>query len=109
MLNEEGEEIGLDLSGIDESEIEKAEVTPDDFGRIAAQTAKQVILQRIREAERDLMYDKYVDRVGELVTGVVQQSDQRYTLVELGRVEASCRKVSRSKPSATITALVSRR
>jgi len=88
VLNEEGEEIGLDLSGIDESEIEKAEVTPDDFGRIAAQTAKQVILQRIREAERDLMYDEYVDRVGELVTGVVQQSDQRYTLVELGRVEA---------------------
>jgi transcription termination/antitermination protein NusA len=88
VLNEEGEEIGLDLSGIDESEIEKSEVTPDDFGRIAAQTAKQVILQRIREAERDLMYDEYVDRVGELVTGVVQQSDQRYTLVELGRVEA---------------------
>ena len=88
VLNEDGEEIGLDLSGVDESEIEKTEVTPDDFGRIAAQTAKQVILQRIREAERDIMYDEYVDRVGELVTGVVQQSDQRYTLVELGRVEA---------------------
>lgn len=88
VLNEEGEEIGLDLSGVDESEIERHEVTPDNFGRIAAQTAKQVILQRIREAERDLMYEEYVDRVGELVTGVVQQSDNRYTLVELGRVEA---------------------
>ncbi|NLG65245.1 MAG: transcription termination/antitermination protein NusA, partial [Actinobacteria bacterium] len=88
VLNEEGEEIGLDLSGVDESEIERYEVTPDNFGRIAAQTAKQVILQRIREAERDLMYEEYVDRVGELVTGVVQQSDNRYTLVELGRVEA---------------------
>jgi N utilization substance protein A len=88
VLNEEGEEIGLDLSSIDEAQIEKIEVTPDNFGRIAAQTAKQVILQRIREAERDLMFDEYVDRVGELVTGVVQQSDQRYTLVELGRVEA---------------------
>jgi len=88
VLNEEGEEIGLDLSSIDESEIERHEVTPDNFGRIAAQTAKQVILQRIREAERDLMYEEYVDRVGELVTGVVQQSDSRYTLVELGRVEA---------------------
>jgi N utilization substance protein A len=88
VLNEEGEEIGLDLSGIDESQIEKIEVTPDNFGRIAAQTAKQVILQRIREAERDLMFEEYVDRVGELVTGIVQQSDQRYTLVELGRVEA---------------------
>jgi N utilization substance protein A len=86
--DEEGEEIGLDLSGVDMSEVERAEVTPDNFGRIAAQTAKQVILQRIREAERDLMFEEYVDRVGELVTGVVQQSDSRYTLVELGRVEA---------------------
>ncbi len=86
--DEEGEEIGLDLSGVDMSEVERVEVTPDNFGRIAAQTAKQVILQRIREAERDLMFAEYVDRVGELVTGVVQQSDSRYTLVELGRVEA---------------------
>jgi transcription termination/antitermination protein NusA len=86
--DEEGEEIGLDLSGVDMSEVERIEVTPDNFGRIAAQTAKQVILQRIREAERDLMFEEYVDRVGELVTGVVQQSDSRYTLVELGRVEA---------------------
>src|ERR1019366_3265535 len=61
----------------------------DDFGRIAAQTAKQVILQRIREAERDMMYEEYRDRVGELITGIVQQSDSRYTLVQLReRVEA---------------------
>ncbi len=86
--DEEGEEIGLDLSGVDMSQVERIEVTPDDFGRIAAQTAKQVIIQRIRDAERDLMFDEYVDRVGELVTGIVQQSDARYTLVELGRVEA---------------------
>jgi len=87
--DEEGEEIGLDLSDVDMSEVEQVEVTPDDFGRIAAQTAKQVILQRIREAERDLMYEEYIDRVGELVTGLVQQSDPRHnTLVELGRVEA---------------------
>jgi transcription termination factor NusA len=87
--DEEGEEIGLDLSSVDMSEVERIEVTPDDFGRIAAQTAKQVILQRIREAERDLMYEEYIDRVGELVTGIVQQSDPRHnTLVELGRVEA---------------------
>ena len=86
---ETGEEVGLDLSGVDMSEVERIEVTPDDFGRIAAMTAKQVILQRIREAERDLMYDEYIDRVGELVTGIVQQSDPRHnTLVELGRVEA---------------------
>ena len=48
VLNEEGDEIGLDLSSVDESRIERHEVTPDNFGRIAAQTAKQVILQRIR-------------------------------------------------------------
>jgi N utilization substance protein A len=64
------------------------EVTPRNFGRIAAQTAKQVILQRIREAERDLMFDEYHEKVGDIVTGIVQQSDQRYTLVDLGKVEA---------------------
>ena len=70
-------------------QIDERDVTPDDFGRIAAQTAKQVILQRIREAERDMMFEEYRDRVGELVTGLVQQSDSRYTLVQLReRVEA---------------------
>ena len=70
-------------------QIDEQDVTPDDFGRIAAQTAKQVILQRIREAERDMMYEEYRDRVGELITGIVQQSDSRYTLVQLReRVEA---------------------
>ena len=72
-----------------EDQIETRDVTPDDFGRIAAQTAKQVILQRIREAERDMMFEEYQDRVGELITGIVQQSDSRYTLVQLReRVEA---------------------
>jgi transcription termination/antitermination protein NusA len=69
--------------------IQTQDVTPDDFGRIAAQTAKQVILQRIREAERGMMFEEYKDRVGELVTGIIQQSDNRYTLVQLReRVEA---------------------
>ncbi|MGH2963365.1 MAG: transcription termination factor NusA [Solirubrobacterales bacterium] len=72
-----------------EDQIETRDVTPDDFGRIAAQTAKQVILQRIREAERAMMFEEYQDRVGELVTGLIQQSDSRYTLVQLReRVEA---------------------
>src|ERR1700741_1940544 len=72
-----------------EDQIELRDVTPHDFGRIAAQTAKQVILQRIREAERDMMFEEYRDRVGELITGIVQQSDSRYTLVQLReRVEA---------------------
>src|SRR5215217_8096426 len=70
-------------------QIKTQDVTPDDFGRIAAQTAKQVILQRIREAERGMMFEEYKDRVGELVTGIIQQSDNRYTLVQLReRVEA---------------------
>ena len=70
-------------------QIDERDVTPDDFGRIAAQTAKQVILQRIREAERDMMFEEYRDRVGELITGIVQQHDSRYTLVQLReRVEA---------------------
>jgi N utilization substance protein A len=62
--------------------------TPRDFGRIAAQTAKQVILQRIREAERDLKYEEYAGREGDIVTGIIQQSDNRYTLLDLGKVEA---------------------
>ncbi len=78
----------IDWAAYADEEIELVDVTPDNFGRIAAQTAKQVVLQRIREAEREMMYHEYVDRVGEVVTGIIQQSDSRYTLVDLGRVEA---------------------
>jgi len=73
---------------IDTSSAEREEITPEDFGRIAAQTAKQVIYQRIREAEQGIVFHEYESRVGEIVTGIVQQSDSRYTLVDLGRVEA---------------------
>ena len=62
--------------------------TPNDFGRIAAQTAKQVILQRIRDAEREMKYEEYAGREGDIVTGIIQQTDARYTLLDLGRVEA---------------------
>jgi N utilization substance protein A len=68
--------------------IQEWDDTPDDFGRIAAQTAKQVIFQRIREAERDLKYEEYAGREGDIVTGIVQQTDNRYTLLDLGKVEA---------------------
>jgi len=87
----EPEEPELDLEKLEQykDQIPTRDVTPDDFGRIAAQTAKQVILQRIREAERDMTMEEYSDRLGELVTGIVQQSDSRYTLVQLReRVEA---------------------
>ena len=76
-LDEEGEPVGSEL-----------DVTPANFGRIAAQTAKQVMMQRIREAERELKYEEYAGREGDIVTGIVQQSDSRYTLLDLGRVEA---------------------
>jgi N utilization substance protein A len=65
------------------------EVTPKDFGRIAAQTAKQVIVQRIREAERDTVYNKYVRKLNDLVTGTVQRYEQRNMFITLeGRDEA---------------------
>src|SRR5206468_3843886 len=74
---------------VPENLIKREDVTPANFGRIAAQTAKQVILQRIREAERAMMYDEYVDRVSEVVTGIVQQAgDRNNVLVDLGKVEA---------------------
>ncbi|HET6691557.1 MAG TPA: transcription termination factor NusA [Miltoncostaeaceae bacterium] len=78
----------IDWTAYDLADIHQVDVSSDNFGRIAAQTAKQVILQRIREAEREMMYEEYVDRVGDVVTGIIQQSDSRYTLVDLGRVEA---------------------
>ncbi len=62
--------------------------TPENFGRIAAQTARQVLTQRIREVERDMKYEEYAGREGDIVTGIIQQSDSRYTLLDLGRVEA---------------------
>ncbi len=68
--------------------VQEWDDTPEDFGRIAAQTAKQVIFQRIREAERDLKYEEYAGREGDIVTGIVQQTDNRYTLLDLGKVEA---------------------
>ena len=76
-LDEEGEPVG-----------DEFDVTPDDFGRIAAQTTRQVMTQRIREAERDLKYEEYAGREGDIVTGMIQQTDARYTLLDLGRVEA---------------------
>jgi len=64
------------------------ENTPADFGRIAAQTAKQVILQRIREAERDALYASYVEREGEIVNGTVHKVDAHQVTLSLGKVEA---------------------
>ena len=66
----------------------KFEVTPKDFGRIATQTAKHVVLQRIREAERDIIYNEYIDYQDEILTGTVERKDSRNVYVSLNRVEA---------------------
>ena len=69
-------------------DIVEIEVTPADFGRIAAQTAKQVVTQRIREAERGLIYEAFIDKEEDIVTGIVQRQDTRNIYVDLGKVEA---------------------
>jgi N utilization substance protein A len=68
--------------------VREWEDTPDDFGRIAAQTAKQVIAQRLRDAKREQVFDLYEGREGDLVTGIVQQVDHRYAILDLGDAEA---------------------
>ena len=67
---------------------EEVEVTDDFKGRIGAQTAKQVIFQKLRDAEREMTYEEFAGREGDVVTGIVQQSERRYTLLDLGKVEA---------------------
>ena len=73
---------------VEEHEYLDIEVSPQEFGRIAAQTAKQVVAQRIREAERDIIYEEFSNRDGDVVTGVVQRRDGRTVFIDLGRVEA---------------------
>lgn len=68
--------------------VVNVEVTPKNFGRIAAAAGKQIIVQRLREAERDLVYTQYSDKEGQIVVGVVQKKDKFGTIVDLGRVEA---------------------
>ncbi|MBY0222022.1 transcription termination factor NusA [Mammaliicoccus sciuri] len=69
-------------------DIVEEEVTPRDFGRIAAQTAKQVVTQRVREAERGLIYEEYIDREEDIVNGIVERMDAKNLFVGLGKVEA---------------------
>ena len=86
-------EISLeDAKEIDE-EVElddevKIEVTPENFGRIAAQSAKQVITQRIREAERKLVLDEFMSKKGTLITGIIQRRDDRNVIVNIGKTDA---------------------
>jgi len=82
---EEAREIDAEVSVGDIIEVE---VTPEDFGRIAAQTAKQVVMQRIREAERDHIFDEYSEKAGEVVTGIVQRREHGNVFINIGKVEA---------------------
>ncbi len=78
--------------------IVEQEVTPPaDFGRIAAQTAKQVVIQKIREAERSIVYDVYSNREGDVVMGTVQRPDRRQLIVDLGGC-GGCRAFKRADP-----------
>jgi len=64
------------------------EITPKEFGRIATQTAKQVIVQKIREAERKAIYERYIDKVRDIVTGIIQRQENYNIIVDLGKAEA---------------------
>jgi len=87
-IEHEGEEEGevtVETKVLSEQEVE---VTDEFKGRIGAQTAKQVIFQKLRDAEREMTYEEFAGREGDVVTGIVQQSERRYTLLDLGKVEA---------------------
>lgn len=85
-------EISLDEAveidpGVTLDEVINVEVTPSDFGRIAAQTAKQVVVQKLREAERSMIFEEFSEREGEVVTGVIQRIEAKTIVVNLGRTE----------------------
>ena len=69
-------------------DVVELEVTPKNFGRIAAQTAKQVVTQRVREAERGIIYSEFIDREEDIMTGIVQRIDSKFIYVSLGKIEA---------------------
>lgn len=81
---EEARKINKDLNLGDTVEVE---IVPRDFGRIAAQTAKQVIIQKLRETERNLVFNEYNERKGEIVTGLVQKADKHIVVLDLGKLE----------------------
>ncbi|ACL69539.1 transcription termination factor NusA [Halothermothrix orenii] len=92
-VNNERKEISLEEAqklnkNYEPGDIVEKEVTPANFGRIAAQTAKQVVMQRIREAERDVIYEEYKQKEGEIITGTVQRFHNNNVLIDLGRTEA---------------------
>lgn len=102
-VENELEEISLDEAremnpNYELGDIVEVEVTPRNFGRIAAQAAKQVVTQRVREAERGVIYNEYVDREEDVMTGIIQRVDNNFVYVDLGKIEA---KLAKSEQIAT--------
>lgn len=92
-VEDEDEQISIDdakeiVEDVEAGDEVKIEVTPDQFGRIAAQSAKQVITQRIREAERNLVLQEFIDKKGTLTTGIIQRVENRNVIVNIGKTDA---------------------
>lgn len=96
-ISEHPDEEAMDISVDDAAKINptldigdyiEMEVTPRSFGRIAAQTAKQVVVQKIREAERGIIYDEFYNKESDIVTGIIQRTEKRNVIVDLGKTEA---------------------
>ncbi len=83
-------------------DVVNVDVTPDNFGRIAAQAAKQVMIQRLREAERNIVYDEFYNRTDDIITGLIQRVENRNVYVDLGKAEAVL-PVSEQIPTETYT------
>lgn len=77
-------------------DVFEEDVTPRDFGRVGAQAAKQAVMQRLRDAERGILYDEFIDKEDDIVTGVIDRVDHRYVYVNLGRTEAVLSEAERS-------------
>src|SRR5690625_4454088 len=86
---EDAREVNLNY---DIGDVVEFEVTPKNFGRIAAQAAKQVVTQRVREAERGVIYNEYVDREEDVMTGIIQRIDPNFVYIDLGKIEAKLAK-----------------
>lgn len=77
-------------------DIYEEDVTPKDFGRVGAQAAKQAVMQRLRDAEREILYEEFIDKEDDIMTGVIDRVDHRYVYVNLGRTEAVLSEAERS-------------
>ena len=90
--NDEATEISIKEAqkinpNLGEGDTVEVEIVPRNFGRIAAQTAKQVIIQKLREAERDIIFNEFNERKGEIVSGLIQKADHNIVVMDLGKLE----------------------